>query len=102
MVGRDVGRGIVESNLARHAVTLGIAAEEDLHRISAGWLAWAAAESSWLSILHGEILCRARRLSGPAVPAAEPCSRCALPTIRNRADSTYPCTGYPPVSRSVR
>jgi SAM-dependent methyltransferase len=49
----------VASNLAHQAVRLGEATEEDLRRIAKGWLTWAAAEDGWLSILHGEIICRA-------------------------------------------
>jgi SAM-dependent methyltransferase len=57
--GRMWAERIVRSDLARQAVTSGAAAEEDLHRIAEGWRAWAAAQDGWLSILHGEILCRA-------------------------------------------
>jgi ubiquinone/menaquinone biosynthesis C-methylase UbiE len=50
---------ILKSDLARQAVASGAATGEDLHRLSEGWLAWSAADDGWLSILHGEILCRA-------------------------------------------
>ncbi len=49
---------ITESALARQLVDGGYATTGDLRRISAGWLRWAAAEDGWLSVLHGEILCR--------------------------------------------
>jgi SAM-dependent methyltransferase len=47
---------IAGSDLARQAVAAGVA-EADLHRIAAGWRAWAAAEDGWLSLLHGELIC---------------------------------------------
>jgi SAM-dependent methyltransferase len=50
---------ILQSDLARQAVTSGAATEADLSRISAGWRTWAEAGDGWLSVLHGEILCRA-------------------------------------------
>ncbi|GIH79559.1 class I SAM-dependent methyltransferase [Planobispora longispora] len=49
---------ILKSDMARQALDSGAAAEEDLHRISAGWRAWAAEEDGWLSLLHGELICR--------------------------------------------
>lgn len=49
---------VTESDLARRAVAAGAATEADLRRISDAWRTWAAAEDGWLSILHGEILCR--------------------------------------------
>jgi SAM-dependent methyltransferase len=50
---------IVRSDLARRAVASGAATEADLHRLAAGWRAWAESEDGWLSILHGEIRCQA-------------------------------------------
>ena len=50
---------VVASDFARQAVSRGFATEADLQRIRDGWLAWAAAEDGWLSVLNGEILCRA-------------------------------------------
>jgi ubiquinone/menaquinone biosynthesis C-methylase UbiE len=47
------------SALARTALADGFATREQLERIAQGWLAWADAQDGWLSILHGEILCRA-------------------------------------------
>jgi ubiquinone/menaquinone biosynthesis C-methylase UbiE len=49
---------ILHSAMARQALTTGAATEDDLRRISEGWLEWAAADDGWLSLLHGEILCR--------------------------------------------
>ena len=56
--GRMWADRITESALARQLVDDGYATTGDLCRISAGWLSWAAAEDGWLSVLHGEILCR--------------------------------------------
>jgi len=50
---------VVNSAMADQARATGAATEEDLRRISRGWLEWAEADDGWLSILHGEILCRA-------------------------------------------
>jgi SAM-dependent methyltransferase len=50
---------ILKSDMARHALASGTATEEDLRRISAGWRKWTAAQDGWMSLLHGEILCRA-------------------------------------------
>ncbi|MGI5271331.1 class I SAM-dependent methyltransferase [Nonomuraea sp. CA-218870] len=50
---------ILDSAMAGQALSTGAATREDLRRISEGWREWAAAGDGWLSILHGEILCRA-------------------------------------------
>ncbi|MCW2638360.1 MAG: methyltransferase type 11 [Dactylosporangium sp.] len=50
---------ILKSEMARQAIASGAATEEDLRRISEGWRAWTAAEDGWMSLLHGEIICRA-------------------------------------------
>jgi ubiquinone/menaquinone biosynthesis C-methylase UbiE len=50
---------ILGSAMAEQALATGAATEDDLRRISRGWLEWAEAGDGWLSILHGEILCRA-------------------------------------------
>jgi SAM-dependent methyltransferase len=47
-----------QSAMAEQALATGAATEDDLRRISEGWLTWAAADDGWLSITHGEILCR--------------------------------------------
>jgi SAM-dependent methyltransferase len=49
---------ILHSTMARQALATGVATDDDLRRISEGWLEWAAADDGWLSLLHGEILCR--------------------------------------------
>jgi len=49
---------IVESDLARQLVTGGIATEDDLRRVSAGWRKWAGSADGWFTVLHGEIICR--------------------------------------------
>jgi SAM-dependent methyltransferase len=49
---------VTRSALARQAVAAGFVADADLHRIADGWRTWAAAVDGWMSILHGEILCR--------------------------------------------
>ena len=49
---------IVSSAMAGQALDMGAATPDDLAAIAAGWRAWAAADDGWLSILHGQILCR--------------------------------------------
>ncbi|MEV8633528.1 methyltransferase domain-containing protein [Streptosporangium sp. NPDC051023] len=49
---------ILKSDMARQAIALGATTEEDLRRMSGGWLTWAAERDGWLSVLHGELLCR--------------------------------------------
>ncbi|MFG1679041.1 class I SAM-dependent methyltransferase [Nonomuraea sp. NPDC049269] len=49
---------IKQSALAEQALATGAATADDLRRISEGWLTWAAADDGWMSITHGEILCR--------------------------------------------
>jgi SAM-dependent methyltransferase len=49
---------IVQSALARQLVDSGMAGQAELEEISSAWLQWAAAGDGWLSIPHGEILCR--------------------------------------------
>jgi SAM-dependent methyltransferase len=50
---------IQSSAMAGQALATGAATRSDLRRMADGWLEWAAAEDGWLSIPHGEILCRA-------------------------------------------
>ncbi|GAA3261415.1 class I SAM-dependent methyltransferase [Nonomuraea helvata] len=50
---------VLSSSMAEQALASGAATEAGLRRISEGWLKWAAAEDGWISVLHGEILCRA-------------------------------------------
>ncbi|NUT41018.1 MAG: class I SAM-dependent methyltransferase [Thermoactinospora sp.] len=49
---------ILSSDMAGQVLDRGLATEADLRRISEGWLRWAQDEDGWLSILHGEIICR--------------------------------------------
>jgi SAM-dependent methyltransferase len=50
---------VLASDMARTAVATGAATNADLRRISAAWKRWAADPDGWLSILHGELICRA-------------------------------------------
>ncbi|MFT4009389.1 MAG: methyltransferase domain-containing protein [Nocardioidaceae bacterium] len=50
---------ITESALARQLVAENAATPADLERIARGWRQWAEAPDGWLSVLHGEVLCRA-------------------------------------------
>ncbi|OBI49386.1 class I SAM-dependent methyltransferase [Mycobacterium sp. E787] len=50
---------ILHSGVARELLALGLATTGELEEISAAWRAWAVAPDGWLSIPHGEILCRA-------------------------------------------
>ncbi|MFJ9466540.1 methyltransferase domain-containing protein [Streptomyces caniferus] len=50
---------ILDSAIADQARRDGLATEDDLRRISDAWRTWAADPDGWLSVLHGEILCRA-------------------------------------------
>ena len=49
----------VKSDFARAAVAGGYATPEQLEHLASGWLHWAAEPDGWLTIPHGEILCRA-------------------------------------------
>ncbi|GAA1645974.1 methyltransferase domain-containing protein [Catellatospora bangladeshensis] len=50
---------VVQSALARKAVSLGLATTDDLRRMAGGWREWAAADDGWFIVPHGEIICRA-------------------------------------------
>jgi hypothetical protein len=50
---------VLKSDMASQALATGAATGEDLHRISAGWRAWAADPDGWLSLLHGELIAKA-------------------------------------------
>lgn len=50
---------IVESKIADQLLGEGIATRDDLARIACAWRDWAGAEDGWMSIVHGEIICRA-------------------------------------------
>ncbi|MGC3955744.1 MAG: class I SAM-dependent methyltransferase [Propionicimonas sp.] len=49
---------ITNSAITRQVLDAGWASTDDLDEIAQGWLAWADAPDGWLSLLHGEILCR--------------------------------------------
>ena len=49
---------ILESAMAAQVLRDGLADEAALQRIRTGWQEWAADADGWMSILHGEILCR--------------------------------------------
>ncbi len=49
---------IVSSAMAGQAIAMGLATPDDLAAIAAGWLVWAAADDGWLTIPHGQIVCR--------------------------------------------
>lgn len=50
---------ILHSGVARELLALGLATPAQLEEIAAAWRAWAAAPDGWLSMPHGEIICRA-------------------------------------------
>jgi SAM-dependent methyltransferase len=49
---------VLISDMARTAVRTAAATQDDLRRISDAWKRWAADPEGWLSILHGELICR--------------------------------------------
>jgi SAM-dependent methyltransferase len=49
---------VLASDMARTAIASGAATSDDLRRISEAWKRWAAHPDGWLSILHGELICR--------------------------------------------
>lgn len=49
---------ILKSDMARTALDTGAATTADLRRISDGWRRWAADDDGWVSLLHGELICR--------------------------------------------
>ena len=52
---------ITSSQIAITALERRLANRDDLQRIADGWRTWATAPDGWMSILHGEILCRRAR-----------------------------------------
>lgn len=50
---------ILHSAVAGELLDSGLATSAQLEEISAAWRGWAAARDGWLSMPHGEILCRA-------------------------------------------
>jgi SAM-dependent methyltransferase len=49
---------ILESQMAETALSSGAATRADLRRISDAWRAWATDPDGWMSLLHGELICR--------------------------------------------
>lgn len=49
---------VVKSQFAHGAVARGLAGEADLEAQCAAWLDWAARPDGWISLVHGEIICR--------------------------------------------
>lgn len=49
---------ILDSAIARQLVDTGLATRADLEGISTAWREWATDDDGWLSILHGELICR--------------------------------------------
>ncbi|MGW7007365.1 methyltransferase domain-containing protein [Streptomyces sp. NPDC054933] len=50
---------ILQSAMAEQARRDGYATEDDLRCISDAWRTWSADPDGWLSVLHGEVICRA-------------------------------------------
>jgi SAM-dependent methyltransferase len=48
---------VLASDMARTALAMEAATQEDLERIAAGWKTWAADEDGWISIPHAELIC---------------------------------------------
>ena len=57
---------IMHSDVAREAVKAGVAAPTDLEVMAQGWRDWAADDTAWFAVLHGEILCRVAHNEGDA------------------------------------
>jgi SAM-dependent methyltransferase len=49
---------ILQSAIATQLLSDGFAEQADLERISAAWRTWVSEPDGWLSLVHGEILCR--------------------------------------------
>jgi hypothetical protein len=49
---------ILNSAIARQLTGSGLAAEAELEDISDAWRQWAADPDGWISVVHGEIICR--------------------------------------------
>jgi ubiquinone/menaquinone biosynthesis C-methylase UbiE len=56
--GRMWADRILHSGVGRELLALGLATTAQLEEIAVAWRTWAAAPDGWLSIPHGEILCR--------------------------------------------
>lgn len=51
---------ILHSAIARQLIDDELATATDLQSISEAWLEWAKSEDGWISIPHGELICRVR------------------------------------------
>lgn len=47
---------VSDSDLARQAVSLGIASEGELEEIAGAWRRWAEVPDAWFAVVHGEIV----------------------------------------------
>ncbi len=47
------------SGLAEEALSSGLATEDELDELAAGWLRWGSAPDGWFTIVHGEVLATA-------------------------------------------
>lgn len=50
---------VLQSAFAGDALGKGLATQEQLDRISAGWREWADSDTGWLAMVHGEVIARA-------------------------------------------
>ena len=48
---------VLASDMARTALAMQAATQENLERIAAGWKTWAADEDGWILIPHAELIC---------------------------------------------
>ncbi|HEX6257164.1 MAG TPA: hypothetical protein VFZ70_15255 [Euzebyales bacterium] len=46
------------STFARQAVDRGLTDADELAEVAEAWHRWAARDDGWLTIVHGEVLCR--------------------------------------------
>ncbi len=49
---------LLDARMGRDAVEIGLATEQDLQEMAAGWDAWARATQPFFAFLHGEVLAR--------------------------------------------
>jgi SAM-dependent methyltransferase len=50
---------ITQSDVADRLLYSGMASRTDLEHVAQAWREWAGAEDGWMSVLHGEVICRA-------------------------------------------
>ena len=56
--GRLWAERLTDSPFGHRAVEQALATRQDLKRLAAAWLRWAASDDGWFLVPHGEILCR--------------------------------------------